>query len=88
MDDRLRAVEVAFGNVDQRLETLERLHMPTSEANEQQGGPEQAGLSHSDADSGIGSLPLLVARPTEDAGHGPVPLVAGVLVEVVAHVAP
>ena len=26
MDDRLRAVEIAFGKVDQRLETLERLH--------------------------------------------------------------
>ena len=25
MDDRLRAVEIAFGKVDQRLETLERL---------------------------------------------------------------
>ena len=34
MDDRLRAVEVAFGKVDQRLETLERLHLPTPEANE------------------------------------------------------
>ena len=29
MDDRLRAVEVAFGKVDQRLATLERLHLPT-----------------------------------------------------------
>ena len=28
MDDRLRAVEIAFGKVDQRLETLERLHLP------------------------------------------------------------
>ncbi len=28
MDDRLRAVEIAFGEVDQRLETLERLHRP------------------------------------------------------------
>ncbi len=28
MDDRLRAVDVAFGKVDQRLETLERLHRP------------------------------------------------------------
>ena len=27
-DDRLRAVEIAFGKVDQRLETLERLHLP------------------------------------------------------------
>ena len=35
MDDRLRAVEIAFGKVDQRLETLERLHLPTPEANEQ-----------------------------------------------------
>ena len=26
MDDRLRAVEVEFGKVDQRLATLERLH--------------------------------------------------------------
>ena len=34
MDDRLRAVEVAFGKVDQRLETLERLHLPTPEADE------------------------------------------------------
>ena len=31
MDDRLRAVEIAFGKVDQRLETLERLHRPASE---------------------------------------------------------
>ena len=29
MDDRLRAVEIAFGKVDQRLETLERLHRPS-----------------------------------------------------------
>ena len=28
MDDRLRAVEIAFGKVDQRLATLERLHLP------------------------------------------------------------
>ena len=28
-DGRLRAVEVAFGKVDQRLATLERLHLPT-----------------------------------------------------------
>ena len=28
LDDRLRAVEIAFGKVDQRLETLERLHLP------------------------------------------------------------
>jgi len=35
MDDRLRAVEIAFGKVDQRLETLERLHLPTPQANEQ-----------------------------------------------------
>ena len=33
MGDRLRAVEIAFGKVDQRLETLERLHLPTPEAN-------------------------------------------------------
>ena len=31
MDDRLRAVEIAFGKVDQRLETLERLHLPAPE---------------------------------------------------------
>lgn len=29
LDDRLRAVEVAFAKVDQRLSTLERLHLPT-----------------------------------------------------------
>ena len=28
MDDRLRAVEIAFGKVDQRLETLERIILP------------------------------------------------------------
>ena len=31
MDDRLRAVEIAFGKVDQRLETLEGLHRPAPE---------------------------------------------------------
>ena len=31
MDVRLRAVEIAFGKVDQRLETLERLHLPAPE---------------------------------------------------------
>ena len=31
MDDRLRAVEIAFGKVDKRLETLERLHRPAPE---------------------------------------------------------
>ena len=30
MDDRLRAVEVAFGKVDQRLETLERTLLPAA----------------------------------------------------------
>ena len=34
MDDRLRAVEIAFGKVDQRLETLERLHLPRPDAGE------------------------------------------------------
>ena len=29
LDDRLRAVEIAFGKVDQRLATLERLHRPS-----------------------------------------------------------
>ena len=29
LDDRIRAVEVEFGKVDQRLATLERLHLPT-----------------------------------------------------------
>ena len=32
MNDRLRAVEIAFGKVDQRLETLERLHLPGPDA--------------------------------------------------------
>ena len=31
MDDRLRAVEVEFGKVDQRLATLERLHLPAAD---------------------------------------------------------
>ncbi len=30
-DDRLRAVEIALGQVDQRLETLERLHLPAGD---------------------------------------------------------
>ena len=33
MDDRLRAVEIAFGKVDQRLETLERLHLAGASGN-------------------------------------------------------
>ena len=33
-DPRLRAVEIEFGKVDQRLETLERLHLPTPPAGE------------------------------------------------------
>ena len=32
VDDRLRAVEIAFGKVDQRLETQERLHQPAPRA--------------------------------------------------------
>ena len=32
IDDRLRAVEVEFGKVDQRLGTLERLHLPTPDS--------------------------------------------------------
>jgi len=28
IDDRLRAVEIEFGKVEQRLATLERLHLP------------------------------------------------------------
>lgn len=31
MDDRLRAVEIAFAKVDQRLETLERAVIPAAE---------------------------------------------------------
>ena len=34
LDARLCAVEVAFGKVDQRLETLERLQLPTRPAGE------------------------------------------------------
>ena len=34
LDTRLRAVEVAFGKVDQRLATLERLHLPSPDAGE------------------------------------------------------
>ena len=34
LDARLRAVEVAFGKVDQRLATLERLHLPSPDAGE------------------------------------------------------
>ena len=34
LDERLRAVEVELGKVDQRLETLERLHLPTPAGNE------------------------------------------------------
>ena len=30
MDDRLRAVEIAFGKVDQRLETLDRAILPAA----------------------------------------------------------
>ena len=30
IDDRLRSVEVAFGKVDQRLETLERAVLPAT----------------------------------------------------------
>ncbi len=30
-DDRLRAVEIALGQVDQRLETLEGLHLPAGD---------------------------------------------------------
>ena len=30
MDDRLRTVEIAFGKVDQRLETLERVISPAA----------------------------------------------------------
>ena len=33
MDDRLRAVEIEFGKVEQRLATLERLHLPNPAAN-------------------------------------------------------
>lgn len=32
VDERLRAVEVGFGKIDQRLATLERLHLPTPPA--------------------------------------------------------
>ncbi|MCY4078542.1 MAG: hypothetical protein OXH04_24270 [Acidobacteria bacterium] len=31
LDDRVRGVEVEFGKVDQRLATLERLHLSTPE---------------------------------------------------------
>ena len=32
LDDRLRAVEIEFGKVDQRLATLERLHLPAPDS--------------------------------------------------------
>ena len=35
MDDRLRAVEIAFAKVDQRLETLERAVIPAAEPADQ-----------------------------------------------------
>ena len=35
LDTRLRAVEVALGKVDQRLETLERRHLPGPDADEE-----------------------------------------------------
>ena len=31
LDDRLRAVEIAFGKVDQRLLTIERIVLPASD---------------------------------------------------------
>jgi hypothetical protein len=34
LDTRLRAVEVAFGRVDHRLATPERLHLPAPDAGE------------------------------------------------------
>ena len=34
LDDRLRAVEIEFGKVDQRLATLERLHLPVPDSAE------------------------------------------------------
>ena len=34
LDDRLRAVEIEFGKVDQRLATLERLHLPAPDSAE------------------------------------------------------
>ena len=37
MRTRLRGVEVAFGKVEQRLETLERVILPPSEAREGEG---------------------------------------------------
>ena len=30
MDDRLRAVEIGFAQIEQRLSTLERLHLPSA----------------------------------------------------------
>ena len=32
LDDRLRAVEIEFGKVGQRLATLERLHLPAPDS--------------------------------------------------------
>ena len=34
VNDRLRAVEIALGRVDQRLATLERLHLPSADGGE------------------------------------------------------
>lgn len=34
LDTRLRAVEITLGKVGQRLETLERLHLPSADAGE------------------------------------------------------
>ena len=35
LDDRVRAVEIAFGKVEQRLETLERIMLPAADPADQ-----------------------------------------------------
>ena len=69
MDDRLRAVEVAFGKVDQRLETLERVLLPTAMS----GNRDPGRLPVFALDSGhrsFGRRPITPVTVTGAAGYG------------------
>ena len=57
MDDRLRAVEIGFAQIDQRLATLERLHLPGAARPLQLDGPAPGESGHAPPPAGSNDEP-------------------------------
>ena len=57
MDDRLRAVEIGFAQIDQRLATLERLHLPGAASPPRLDGPAPGESGHASPPPGSNDEP-------------------------------